>query len=117
LFERHVLEPAPQVLRGKPPEVLADRVEDSAYQDQQLVVFPRRAVIEPGVDRHVAAVAEPILSDMVTEGLAVVFGVGVDRPVGLPAGVAHRRASTPSGGILALQPAVSFRALVVTELV
>ena len=60
------------------------------------------------MDRHVAAVAEPKAADVVAEGLAVVFRVGFDRPLRLAAGIAHGRASTPAGGILALQRAVSF---------
>jgi hypothetical protein len=43
--------------------------------------------------------------------------VRFDRALCLPAGAAHGRASTPSGGILALKPAVAFHALAVVETV
>ena len=64
-----------------------------------------------------AAVAEPILADMVAEGRGLALAVRFDRPFSLAARVAHNRASTLAGGILALQPAVSFHPLVVVEAV
>jgi hypothetical protein len=54
---------------------------------------------------------------VVAEGLAVALRVRIDRALVLAAGVAHRRASTPAGGIFALKPAVSFHPLVVVETV
>jgi hypothetical protein len=117
LLERHAYALALQGFDAEPAEVLADRVEDLAYRDQQLVGFPRLAVLESGVDRHVAAVAEPVAADVVAEGIAVILGVCFNRSLGLTAGVAHGRASTPAGGILALKPAVSFHPLVVVETV
>jgi hypothetical protein len=54
---------------------------------------------------------------VVAEWLGVALRVRVDRTLCLAAGIAHRRASTPAGGVLALKPAVSFHSLVVVEAV
>src|SRR4029077_6120433 len=71
----------------------------------------------PGVDRHVASVAETVAADVVAEGLGVVLAVGHDRPFGLPARfTAFWRPPAP-GGVLAHQPAVRLHPLVMVEAV
>jgi hypothetical protein len=117
LLEGHAVAFTLQRLTAEARKVLAERVEDPAMRYVVLVGGPRLRVLLPGVDGHMAAVAEPKAADVVAEGLAVVLAVRFDRTLGLPAGVAPYRASTPAGGILTLKPAESFHPLIVVETV